>query len=358
MTVPTRVLHVVTRAQRRGAEASGFELAHRLRSIGYCTEVVALSPAQEDPALSVESLGTSTLGPRTLRELRRRVVRADVVIAHGSRTLPAVVLASFGLGSRLVYQNIGDPGYWATTPAKRWRVRAQLARMSGVAALTEQSKVALSNDFGVPEERLHVIPNWRDAERFRPPTPEERVAARRAFGVSASQPVACVVGALSVEKDVGLAIRAARRTPGLRLLVAGDGPERAQLEALAGGARSSSVTFLGAVEDVRPVLHASDVLLLTSISEGVPGAVIEAGLCSLPVVTTQVGFVSDVVVDQMTGLIVRDRDPASVSSALTTAMGMRAEWGPPARARCRAKFDSAVVTEQWRTLIDHLAEAP
>ena len=121
MTPRPRVLHVVTRAQRRGAEASALELAQRLRQVGYVADVVALAPAAEGSTLPVDVLGSTTLGPGTLRHLRTRVGRADVVIAHGSRTMPAVVLASAGLGSRLIYQNIGDPGYWAATPARRWR---------------------------------------------------------------------------------------------------------------------------------------------------------------------------------------------------------------------------------------------
>ena len=202
-----------------------------------------------------------------------------------------------------------------------------------------------------------MIRNWRDADWFRPPTPQERDAARRHLGIDASERVACVVGALSPEKDVALAIDAARRTPRLRLLVVGDGPERHRLEALAGGG-AGRIDFLGALGDVRPVLHASDALVLTSASEGVPGAVIEAGLCGLPVVTTRVGFVTDVVVDGVTGIVVPDRDPVSVARALSTAMEMRDELGPRARSRCRARFDSRVVTDQWQTLIESVARQP
>ena len=357
MTPRPRVLQVVTRAQRRGAEASALELAVRLRQLGHVTDVVALAPAAEGSTLPVEVLGSTTLGPGTLRRLRTWVSRADVVIAHGSRTLPAVVLASVGLRSRLVYQNIGDPGYWAATPARRWRVRAQLARMSAVAALTEQAMVMLRDDFGVAEDRLHVIRNWRDTDWFRPPTPEEREAARRRLDIDVSEPVACVVGALSPEKDVTLAIHAAHRSPGLRLLVVGDGPERHRLEALADGG-AGRIDFLGALGDVRPILHASDVLVLTSASEGVPGAVIEAGLCGLPVVTTRVGFVTDVVVDGTTGIVVPDRDPVSVARALSTAMERRDDLGPRARSWCRTRFDARVVTDQWQALIEQVARTP
>jgi glycosyltransferase involved in cell wall biosynthesis len=326
-----------------------------LRSAGYPTHVVALAPPLEGSELSVDVLGGTTLAPHTLRRLRSRIRHADVVIAHGSRTLPAVVLASVGLRRALIYQNIGDPMYWAGSRARRWRVRLQLGRMSGVAALTESSRRTLRDRFGVAEERLSVIRNWRDSDHFRPATVEERERARRQLGLEPAMRVACVIGALSIEKDVGLAIEAALRTPGLTLLVVGDGPERSRLEAVARSQMGARVRFLGGVDDVRPALHASDVLLLTSTSEGVPGVIIEAGLCGLPVVTTRVGFVGDVVVDGMTGVIAESRDVGAISAALETAIRERDEMGARARATCRARYDSEVVAGRWRELIDRVA---
>lgn len=356
MNVRPRVLHVVSRTQRRGAEASAVELAHRLRSAGYHADIVALAPALEGPELAVEALGPTTLALSTLHRLRKRMRRADVVIAHGSRTMPAVVLASVALRRALVYQNIGDPTYWAASRSRRWRVRLQLSRMSAVAALTEGSMRALRDRFGVAEARLAIIGNWRDAEHFRPATAEQRERARRELDLEPATPVACVIGSLSVEKDVGLAITGALRTPGLTLLVVGDGPERARLEALAGARDGARVKFLGGVSDVRTALYASDVLLLTSTSEGVPGVIIEAGLCGLPVVSTPVGYVADVVVDGETGIVVPDRDPDSISTALAAAVRSGAELGARARARCVERYDSAVVTRQWSDLIERVAQ--
>ena len=353
MTV--RVLHVVSRDQRRGAEASALELSQRLAAAGYRTDLVALSPAREGPPLAAEVLGRTTLGGGTLLHLRQRIAEADVVIAHGSRTMPAVVLASLGLRRGLVYQNIGDPVYWAGTRSRRWRVRLQLARMSAVAALTEGSRRALRDEFGVADGRLSVIGNWRDAEQFRPATKEDRASARRQLGLDPATPVACVVGALSVEKDVGLAIAATLRTPDVVLLVVGDGPQRAHLEAVVGEHDAGRVRFLGGVRDVRPALHASDVLLLTSTSEGVPGVIIEAGMCGLPVVTVPVGFVADVVRDGETGLVTRDRYPDTIAAALVTAIADGEALGARARAWCLATFDSTVVTQQWVRLIERVA---
>ncbi len=352
---PLSVLHVVTRNQRRGAEASAVELADRLSRLGQQSRVVALSPTGAGASLSAEVLGQSTLGPRTLWRLRQQLRHADVAVAHGSRTLPAVGIAGFGLRTPTVYQNIGDPHYWASSPLRRWRVRHLLARMSGVAALTESLATVLVGDFGVRADRVTVVPNWRDGEHFRPATTDERRAARRQLGLLPDQRVVAMVGALSVEKAVDLAVETVALLPGTQLLVAGDGPERGSLEALAAGTAPGQVRFLGALCDVRPLLRAADTFLLTSRSEGVPGVLIEAGLSGLPAVTTDVGFVRDVVLDGATGWVVPAPEPAALAAALREAERDGEARGRAARQHCLGRFDSRRVTDVWLSLLRTVA---
>ncbi len=111
------------------------------------------------------------------------------------------------------------------------------------------------------------------------------------------------------------------------------------------------VDFLGNVPDVRPLLHASDVLLLTSDSEGVPGVLIEAGLCALPVVTREVGYVRDVVSDGVTGLLVDSDVPADFGPALSSAIARNDELGSAARRWCLDRFDTRLVVDEWSNLI-------
>lgn len=349
---PLSILHVVTRSQRRGAEASAFELAERLRVSGRASTVVALAPETDGAHLPVDVLGSRPLGLRTLWRLRGRLRLADVVIAHGSRTLPAVGIASAGLGTTAIYQNIGDPRFWAGRPLRRLRVATLLSRMRAVAALTPSSADILVAEFGVRRERTWVIPNWRDGTRFRPPDAGERRDAREALGLAGAAPVVAMVGALSVEKDVDLAVRSLALLPDFRLVVAGEGPERPRLETESERLAQGRVRFLGSLDDVRPVLHAADVFLLTSTSEGVPGVLIEAGLCGLPVVTVDVGFVRDVICDGTTGVTVSDRRPEAVAAALRRAYDDRAGLGIRARERCLANFDTEHVVRRWLHLLE------
>jgi glycosyltransferase involved in cell wall biosynthesis len=108
-----------------------------------------------------------------------------------------------------------------------------------------------------------------------------------------------------VDRFLEALARARREVPALRGLVVGDGPERGPLERKAEelGVRAA-VEFLGVRDDVRPLLSASDVLVLSSDDEGFPNVVLEAMEASRPVIATDVGDVRDVVRDGETGWVV------------------------------------------------------
>ena len=121
------------------------------------------------------------------------------------------------------------------------------------------------------------------------------------------------VGHLVPQKQPELAVDvlASMRTRGCpaHLVVAGDGPLRADVERRVGDlALSSHVTLLGHRDDVERIYAAIDLLMITSASEGVPGVAIEAQMAGCPVVSFPVGSVTDVVDDGVTGVVVERSD--------------------------------------------------
>jgi glycosyltransferase involved in cell wall biosynthesis len=349
-----RVLLVITSNQRRGAESFGTLLGRQLDARGMRALVLALAPTSVEPesALPVEALGRRPLAPTTLWNLRRAMRRADLVVACGSTTLPASVIAGVGTGRPVVYQNIGDPTFWAGSFARRHRVRALLRQTTAVAAITEQSAEVIESMFGVPAGRIRVLRNARSSTRFHPAQPEQRATARQSLGLPGDAQVVAIVGALSVEKRVHLAVSAIGRLPvPVRLLVAGDGPLRPELERQAASEAPGRVSFLGQAEDPTAVYHAADAVVLTSQSEGVPGVLIEAGLSGLPVVATDVGYVRDVVVPHETGELVPAGDGGAVGPALSAVLADAARLGANARRHCVARFDLERVSDEWAALI-------
>ena len=310
-----KVLIVIASANRRGAEVEGVELARQLQLRGLEVSAVSLAPSSGVSGLAVDVLGAAPLGLATLRALRRRAKDVDVVIAYGSTTLPACAIALIGSRRPFVYRSIGDPRRWSKGGLHRLRTALLFRRARAVVALWPEAGEAIVDLYRVRADRVSVIPNARDGQHFRPASSLERAAVREELGLPADATVIGFVGALSSEKRPLLAIEAVMLVDGAHLLMAGDGPMRDRVRAVA-EASNGRVHMLGSVDDVRPVLWACDVLLSTSSTEGMPGSLIEARMCGIPIVATRVGAVA-LVLDGTAGVMVPvDATPAQFSEHL------------------------------------------
>jgi glycosyltransferase involved in cell wall biosynthesis len=353
--VHPEVLHVLSSDQRRGAETFGYDLHQALRSRGLRSEICCLAPGGGERRLPVTALGASRFSLSGLLALRRRAGQVGVVVAHGSSTLLACGAGLVATGVPFVYLSIGDPRYWAGARLRRMRATWMIQRAVAVVAISPTARGVLIRHYGLSPAKVHVIPNGRSAERFAPADRESKIAARQALGLPLGSDVVAVVGALSAEKRVDVAIAAVARQPDLVLAIAGQGRERQALEALARRVAPGRVHFLGATDGSAEVLSAADVLALSSDSEGVPGILIEAGLSGIPVVSTDVGWVSDVVRPDVSGLLVPPGEPEQLGVALRKALDERDRLGRGGRALCLAEFDMAVVSEKWHRLLSAVA---
>jgi glycosyltransferase involved in cell wall biosynthesis len=338
-----RVLHVVSSTDHRGAEISAVELCSALGEVGLGGSVVALA-AGAVGGLDVPVLGSSRFATETLRSLRSGASAHDVVIAHGSSTLPAVAAATVGLATPFVYRSVGDPRAWLTTPARRVRVRIAARRAARVVALWRESAVAWHEVLGARPDRIVVIPNGVPAERFPLPRPDERVRARTRLGLPERGPVALCLGALSPEKRVDLAIKAVASLQDITLAIVGEGRERASLERLAADRAGDRVRLLGPTNEPWEALAAADVLLIPSDTEGQPAVAIEAGLTGVPVVATRVGGVAEIVLDH-------PGDVAGLAAATERCLGQRDELGTAARSHCLSNFDIERISGKWCVLL-------
>jgi glycosyltransferase involved in cell wall biosynthesis len=358
-----RAPQIIVSTWRRGAETFAVDLAADLVGRGIDAEPLALAAAGCDgdsgcdgAALAVPVLGPGARHPATLRALRRAGRGAGAVVAHGSRTLPACALALAGTGVPFVYRSIGDPRAWSATGWRRRRTAQLLRRARAVVALWPAAADALADLHGVPRDRLAVIPNGVPAARCPVPGPDERATARRRFGLPADGRVVGYLGSLTAEKCVGAAVAAVADLDGVRLLVAGEGPERPALaRAAAAAGVADRVTFAGPVVGAAPVLAAVDAVVLPSRTEGMPGALIEAGLAGLPAVATAVGGVGEIVVDGQTGALVPPGDAAALAAGLRRALADGDALGAAARARCLDRFEIARVGASWASLLAGVA---
>ncbi|HEX2254617.1 MAG TPA: glycosyltransferase, partial [Thermoanaerobaculia bacterium] len=208
-----RVLQIVNRAQRRGAEVFALELSRELERTGHATRVVALYAGGDLPLRPGDaSLGGRAehplerlpgIHPGLLRRLARAVeaFRPDVVQVNGSRTVKYGSLLRrlrAGSGWALVYRSIGTPGDWL-----RGRLHAGLYRrlvisgVDGIVAVSAATRGDLEARYA-PRAPVAVIPRGVDVERF--VAAEERAVLRTRLGTPESAPVLIALGSLSREK--------------------------------------------------------------------------------------------------------------------------------------------------------------
>jgi glycosyltransferase involved in cell wall biosynthesis len=197
----------------------------------------------------------------------------------------------------------------------------------------------------VPRRKVCVIGNGIDTARFRAGGAREE--ARLALGIPEGAPLVGTVGRLTEVKRQDVLLRAfARlraRVPDARLLVVGDGPLRAPLRRLAEGLNlGGSAHFVGYQPQTERYYQAMDIFALTSQSEGIPQAVLEASVAGLPVIASRVGGVPEVIEDGRTGLLFPPGDEGALAEGLCALAGDRGRarrLGEAARERVEARFD-------------------
>jgi glycosyltransferase involved in cell wall biosynthesis len=171
----------------------------------------------------------------------------------------------------------------------------------------------LVRSWGVPAERVGVLPNPAPEVPELPP----RNDLRRAFGLNGA--TLAFAGRLTAQKSLERALEAVASSDGVRLVIAGEGPDRKPLEARARELGiADRVSFLGSQPRRRIVelFRAADAAILSSSWENLPHTVVEALAVGTPVLAMEAGGVSEVVHDGVNGLLVAPGDTAALAQAV------------------------------------------
>ena len=321
------------------------ELAEHLRARGYVVEVLTTA-AGDPPAAGYPVHWVPRSHPPGVRHLEyaARLAsltrRADVVYVNS-------VLTRGALGSRApaVVKLTDDPAYERARrlglfsgdldafQRHRGGVRVRALRRMRDFALRRAARVLcpsrylseLAVAWGVEAARVTVLEN-ATPELGVLPSREEARTRLGLEGAVLNQPLLAFAGRLGPAKALDVALRALARVDGVGLVLAGDGPERARLEALAGElGLSGRVRFAGPLprEDVLGLFRAADAALLSSAWENFPHSVVEALAVGTPVISTAVGGVAEVVQDGVNGLLVPAGDVERLAQAIERLTGDR-----------------------------------
>jgi len=369
--LPTlRILQVVHKPQRRGAEIFALQLSQQLRSKGHEVRTAYLYPHHGENPLPLTAddvvLGGSEhhcfetfpgVHPSLVSRLRRIVeeTHPDVVQVNGGRTVKyGAAIASHTLQRPwvLIYRNIGQPGHWRRGVRHTYYSRLVLPRLDGVVGVSAGTLREIENLY-----RLSVptacIPSAVDSSAVVPTM--SRSAVREQTDTPLDAPVVVWIGSLTPEKRLDRLLRAAARVrqlvPNLHVWILGGGPLGRTLES---EARAQSlegcVRFLGVQAQVANYINAGDLVTLTSDNEGMPAVLLEAGLLGRAVVATQVGGVAECVLHEETGILVPRSDEEALATAIQDLLRQpdrRSRLGDSAKAWVEQNFTISLIAQRY-----------
>lgn len=320
--------------------------------------------------LNVAHHGTPEGGRATWGNLRRtvmdavrvwRAARGQDVVHLNSALAPTVTVLRAGLlalAARLggcavlVHAHGGNIETWLTTRRARLVMRIAMRPADHVVAVWEAGGRALAGALG--QQRVSLVDNGVDTERFRLSTPVDRV------------PRVLYVGLLTARKGVLDLVSASRMLAdeGLEhelLLLGGTPDEGPQAAEPVRAAAAGRATLLGTRSpDEMPAAYAEgDVFCLPSWWEAMPLAVLEAMASGLPVVATDVGDVARLVEDGVSGYVVPARSPQQLAGALRKLLDdpdLRRRMGQAGRRRAEERFSGASTTRAVSALYARLEE--
>jgi glycosyltransferase involved in cell wall biosynthesis len=375
-----RVVQLVQKPQRRGAEVFAFQLSAWLREQEHDVRTVYLYPYEGSPSLPVLAGDTvlyadeksrlekvSGVHPFVLASLGRIIsaVSPDIVQVNGARTIKygAALKALVRPSWKLIYRNIDSPVFWVKDRLRKaYYQRLVMPQLDGVIGVSRKTldEVLTFYELDVPSV---FIPNGVDMKRLLPG--DGRAELRRTLGAGDEDTVLLFMGNLSRQKrpDRFLRVlqRAVERAPVVGWLL-GDGTDRAALEADAGKlGLGDRVRFLGYQDQVAPFIDAADVYMSTSDTEGIPAVVIEAGCLGKPTIGMRVGGMHECVVHNETGILVLPGDePALVDacSRLASDHELRVRMGQSARSFVQQTFSMEQVGAQYLKFYEKIHYLP
>ena len=286
--------------------------------------------------------------------LRRQ--RIDVVHAHmfGSNVAGTVLGRLAGVPVVVAHEHSWSfKGNRLRSALDRYLVGRGADVVIAVSAADRTRMIALER---LPRDKVRLIPNRV------PPLPPPQTDVRAELDVSVDAPVIGTLTVLRREKALDVLVEAARqlapRFPGLKVLIAGTGPEEERLRSLiAARGLTDTVLLLGFRSNVADVLAALNVAVFSSDREGSPLAVIEAMAAGLPIVATSVGGIPELLRRDEDALLVPPRDPPALAEAVARLLedpALRETLGKRAQERQRRLFDIEPTVRAFEDIYEEL----
>ena len=376
-----RILHLISSLDHGGAEhqlllyTQGLDRSRFESHVCHMVPKAALAEEFTRGGVPVHSIATA--GPlKSLRMLRKlmRTVRANKIDLIHTVNSDAGVLG--GLAGKLLgvpvvttLTNAGHEEAWLIDNphlngfklgvSRRYRQFVLRTFHSHYIAVSRYVAATYERRFKLRRDRIRLIyrsfpPGFDSAPAL------SRAEIRRSLAAEDAEPLLLSVGRLVPQKGQRYAIMAMpeilRQYPKARLLIAGQGYFKKQLEGLAAELKlKDAVTFLGVRTDIRALHEAADIFVFPSLTEGCPGALIEAMAAGKPCVSSSAGPMPEIIENDRNGLLVAWQSPAEIAAAVVSLAKdrMKAErLGAAARASVRERFTLDIAIREMETFYE------
>lgn len=315
-----KILHIDTRPDWRGGQQQILLTMRGLRDLDQESQLLTQANSLLAQRASAEGFPVHTFSPRyarlhallSLNEILHQQ-HFDIIHAHDPHALTAAWLARAHRKSALVVsRRVAYPLSRGTLGLARYRAAHRIIAVSQFVATSVIAP-------GIDPQRVAVVSDG--VEIPFPVTPAQRVAARHRWGISESSKLIGCVGYLLAEKGQETVVRAMKTViahfPDCKLILAGDGPMRAQLESLKDELNLSNFAiFAGFVPEIETVYHALDIFVFPSLAEPLGSSLLAAMAHGLPAIAIARGGVPEIIANGQNGVLVPNPDPSEFSAAI------------------------------------------
>ena len=359
-----KILHVIDSLGWGGMERVVIDVANGLDRAQFEQTICCISRRGEAAGLLRDDVRCIDLGkgaqadylmPLKLAQVIRRQ-QPDIVHSQSWSGVDAAIAQTMTCGARLIHSEHGRnlPHIYAEPLKRRIARRCLYQKADAVFAVSAELRDYYCRETGFHAERMRVIPNGVDMRRI---DEADRVGVREELGIATDDFVIGTVARLDATKDTITLARAFARLSkhsGLKLLIVGDGSERARLERFAAeSGLTSAIIFTGARHDVPRLLSAMNVFALPSLSEGLPITVLEAMAARLPVVATNVGALSELIKEGVTGFLVEPQQEEAMADRLmrlSTTRELAVPFGIEARHKVEREYNLDLMLHRYAEL--------
>ncbi|HJU41675.1 MAG TPA: glycosyltransferase family 4 protein [Vicinamibacterales bacterium] len=304
---------------------------------------------------------------RMVIELLRLVRAVEIIHIHGYSTKNVLVTIFAKIYRRPLVLSLHTAGFDEPEEIERQGSVALWAFLSVDLYLSvSNSLVDKYLAYGLPADRIRIVPNGIDVDRFRPASGDEQRALREQLGLPMQGPIVMFVGYFSADKQPRVLFDAWLRivgAPGCRpaLIFVGATQSayfevdesiapRMRADAMA-QAPAADIRFIGLTHDVPSYLRAADLFVLPSKREGLPVALLEAMACGLACVASRLPGSTDAIIEHgVNGVLTEPGDVDELAAVLTALLPdreRRLRLGAAARTTIVTRYSSETVADRW-----------